>query len=234
MPTKPLNNLDSSWKLLDTASIPGQGTELQLFQRKDEFSISILGGGVLMSTWAHQSEDALAEIPCRKIVNRSQPRVLIGGLGMGFTLAAALKNLGDNAEVVVAELVPGLIEWNRGPLGKYAGDPLHDPRATVRQGDVAKILREQNKAYDAILLDVDNGPHAITRKKNNWLYSSDGLTEAYRALRPNGILAIWSAGPDREFMQRLQKIGFKVKQVRVREHQNKGDLHAIWFAEREF
>lgn len=233
MPLNSSNKTKSSWELVDTAPIPGQGTELQLYQRESEFSISILGGGVLMSTWAHQSEDALAELPCRKIVDRHQPRVLIGGLGMGFTLAAALKSLGENAEVVVAELVPGLVEWNRGSLGKYAGNPLHDPRTQVRVGDVAKVLREKRQAYDAILLDVDNGPHAITRKKNNWLYTTDGLTESYRALRPEGILAIWSAGPDREFMQRLQKIGFKVKQVRVREHQNKGDLHAIWFAERE-
>lgn len=227
------HSTENPWELIDTAPIPGQGTELQLYQRKGEFSISILDGGVLMSTWAHQSEDALAELPCRKIVNRTNPRVLIGGLGMGFTLAAALKTLGDNAEVVVAELVPGLIEWNRGSLGKYADHPLQDSRTQVHVGDVAKILRAQRQAYDAILLDVDNGPHAITRKKNNWLYTTDGLTEAYRALRPEGILAIWSAGPDREFMQRLQKIGFKVKQIRVREHQNKGDLHAIWFAERE-
>ncbi len=233
MQLKPSSDAMNNWELIETAQIPGQGTELQLFQHKGEFSISILGGGVLMSTWAHQSEDALAELPCSKIVDRHQPRVLIGGLGMGFTLAAALKNLGDNAEVVVAELVPGLVEWNRGALGKYAGNPLHDPRTQVRVGDVAKVLREKRQAYDAILLDVDNGPHAITRKKNNWLYTTDGLTESYRALRPEGILAIWSAGPDREFMQRLQKIGFKVKQVRVREHQNKGDLHAIWFAERE-
>ena len=233
MSSNPPEKTKNSWELIDTASIPGQGTELQLYQREEEFSISILGGGVLMSTWAHQSEDALAELPCHKIVDRQKPRVLIGGLGMGFTLAAALKSLGDNAEVVVAELVPGLVEWNRGALGKYAGNPLHDPRTQVRVGDVAKVLREKRQAYDAILLDVDNGPHAIPRKKNNWLYTTDGLTESYRALRPKGILAIWSAGPDREFMQRLQKIGFKVKQVRVREHQNKGDLHAIWFAERE-
>ena len=233
MPTNHPKKTNTPWELIDTATIPGQGTELQLYQREGEYSISILGGGVLMSTWAHQSEDALAELPCRKIVDRQQPRVLIGGLGMGFTLAAALNSLGDNAEVVVAELVPGLVEWNRGALGKYAGNPLHDPRTQVRVGDVAKVLREKRQAYDAILLDVDNGPHAITRKKNNWLYTTDGLTESYRALRPEGILAIWSAGPDREFMQRLQKIGFKVKQVRVREHQNKGDLHAIWLAERE-
>ena len=221
------------WELIDTTPIPGQGTELQLYKREDDLSISILGGGVLMSTWAHQSEDALAELPCRKVVDREQPRVLIGGLGMGFTLAAALRCMGDNAEVVVAELVPGLVEWNRGELGKYAGNPLHDPRTQVRVGDVAKVLREKRQAYDAILLDVDNGPEGLTRKKNDWLYTTDGLTEAYRALRPKGLLAIWSAGPDREFTERVRKIGFKVKQVRVREHQNKGDLHAIWLAERE-
>ncbi len=221
------------WELIDSTPIPGQATELLLYKLNEELSISVRDGGVLMSTWAHLSEDALAEIPCRKIVNRNQPRVLIGGLGMGFTLTATLHCLDNNAEVVVAELVPGLVEWNRGALGEYAGNPLRDPRTQVRVGDVAKVLREQRQAYDAILLDVDNGPHAITRKKNNWLYTSDGLTEAYRALRPAGILAIWSAGPDREFMQRLQKIGFKVKQMRVRAHQNDGNLHAIWLAERE-
>ena len=233
MPPKHSDNGNDSWELVDTAAIPGQGTELQLYRRDGEFSISILGGGVLMSTWAHQSEDALAELACRKIATRDQPRVLIGGLGMGFTLAAALHHLGDTAEVVVAELVPAVVAWNRGPLGSFSGHPLEDRRVKVREGDVAKVLREQRQAYDAILLDVDNGPEGLTRKKNDWLYGSDGLTEAYRALRPSGVLAIWSAGPDRDFMQRLQKIGFKVKQVRVREHQNKGDLHAIWFAERE-
>lgn len=233
MPPNPTAHAMKDWELIDRAPIPGQGTELLLYKREEELSISILGGCVLMSTFAHQSEDALAELSCRKIVDRDQPRVLIGGLGMGFTLAAALRCLGDNAEVVVAELVSGLVEWNRGALGEYAGHPLRDPRTRVRVGDVGKVLREQRQAYDAILLDVDNGPHAITRKKNNWLYTTDGLTESYRALRPAGVLAIWSAGPDREFMQRLQKIGFKVKQVRVREDQNKGALHAIWLAERE-
>ncbi len=228
-----IDNSDDSWELVDTATIPGQGTALQLFRRQGEFSISILGGGVLMSTWAHHSEDALAEQPCRKVAKREQPRVLIGGLGMGFTLAAALRCLQDNAEVVVAELVPGLVEWNRGALGEFAGNPLDDPRTTVRVGDVAKVIREQRQAYDAILLDVDNGPSGLTRKKNDWLYSTDGLTDAYRALRPAGILAVWSARPDREFKQRLKKIGYKVSQVRVREHQDKGDMHAIWFAERE-
>lgn len=220
------------WQLVDTGKIPGKGTELQLYQREGEFSISIAGAGVLMSTWAHQSEDALAELACRKIAGRFRPRVLIGGLGMGFTLAAALRHLGENAEVVVAELVPVVVEWNRGALGEYSGHPLRDQRTTVREGDVAKILRAERQAFDAILLDVDNGPEGLTRKKNDWLYSTDGLSEAYSALRPEGMLAVWSAGPDRDFMQRLKKIGFKVKQSRVREHDNKGDLHAIWLAER--
>jgi spermidine synthase len=223
----------SDWTLLDTAQIPGNGGELQLYQRDSEFSISILGGGVLMNTRAHGSEDALAEISCKKIANRPEARVLIGGLGMGFTLAAALRHLGTNAEVIVAELVPAVVRWNHGPLGEHAGNPLQDPRTMVREGDVAKILRGERKAYDAILLDVDNGPEGFTRKKNDWLYSIDGLTAAYGALRPSGLLAIWSAGPDRSFTQRLRKVGFKVRQSRVHEHEKEGDLHMIWLAERD-
>lgn len=226
------DTIDSS-ELVDKAQIPGDGGELQLFKCDEEYSISIDGTNTLMSTWAHQSEDALAELACKKIVGRTQPRVLIGGLGMGFTLAAALSHLGADAEVVVAELVPGVVAWNRGVLGKYAGHPLQDKRTTVREGDVAKVLRAQRKAYDAILLDVDNGPKGLTRKKNDWLYSSDGLIAAYEALRPKGILAVWSAAPSRNFMERLRKVGFKVKQARVSEQDNKGDLHAIWLAERD-
>jgi len=221
-----------SAELVATAEIPGSGGELQLFKCDEEYSISIKGAGVLMSTWAHQSEDALAELACRKISGRTRPRVLIGGLGMGFTLAAALRNLGVDAEVVVAELVPGVVAWNRGVLGKYAGHPLQDKRTKVLEGDVAKRLRSQRQAYDAIMLDVDNGPNGLTRKKNDWLYSTDGLTEAYNALRPGGILAVWSAATSRNFMERLRKVGFKVKQSRVSEQNNEGDLHAIWIAER--
>ncbi len=220
------------WKLLDTAPIPGTDGELQLHQRNTEFSISIVGGGVLMSTRAHGSEDALAEVTCKKIAARPDPRVLIGGLGMGFTLAAALRHLGDNAQVVVAELVPAVVKWNQGELGEHAGHPLRDARTTVREGDVARVLKSERRAYDAILLDVDNGPEGLTRKKNNWLYSIEGLTASYSALRPEGLLAVWSAGPDRSFTERLKKVGFKVRQNRVREHNNKGDLHTIWLAER--
>jgi len=224
--------LDSHWKLIDTAQIPGDGGELNLLLRGADFSISIVGGGVLMSTRAYGSEDALAKLACKKIVGRSGPRVLIGGLGMGFTLAAALRHLGDDAEVEVAELVPAVVGWNRGELGGHAGHPLQDARARVREGDVARIMKATRQAYDAILLDVDNGPKGLTRKKNDWLYSTDGLTAAYAALRPEGVLAVWSAGPDRDFTARLQKVGFKVKQRQVREHDNKGSLHTIWLAER--
>ena len=220
------------WKLIDTAQIPGNGGELQLYQRAAEFSISIGGRGVLMSTTAHGSEDALAELGCRKIAGRSRPRVLIGGLGMGFTLAAALRHLGADAEVEVAELVPTVVAWNRRYLGEFAGHPLHDARATVREGDVARVLKAARQAYDAILLDVDNGPEGLTRKKNDWLYTTDGLTASYRALRPEGVLAVWSAGPDRDFTARLEKVGFEVKEAREWEHDKKGDLHTIWLAER--
>lgn len=222
----------SSWELLETAPIPGTSGELQLHRRDTEFSISIAGGGVLMNTWAHGSEDALAEVACREIADRPQPRVLIGGLGMGFTLAAALRHLGSNAQVVVAELVPAVVAWNRGALGAHAGHPLRDARTRVREGDVARILKAERRAYDAILLDVDNGPEGFTRKKNDWLYTLDGLTEAYSALRPMGLLAVWSAGPSRDFTERLHKVGFTVKQSRVREQDNQGELHTIWLAER--
>lgn len=232
MPTDYIEPTIDTSELIDTAQIPGGGGELQLFKCDEEYSISIDGSHTLMSTWAHQSEDALAKLACRKIANRTQSRVLIGGLGMGFTLAAALNHLGKDAEVVVAELVPGVLAWNRGVLGKYANHPLKDERTIVREGDVAKLLRAKRQMYDAIMLDVDNGPKGLTRKKNDWLYSTDGLIAAYEALRPEGVLAVWSAAPSRNFMERLRKVGFRVTQSRVPEQDNQGDLHAIWLAER--
>jgi spermidine synthase len=144
-----------------------------------------------------------------------------------------LQYLAEDAEVVVAELIPAVVKWNRGALGEAAGYPLADARATVCEGDVAKILRRERQSYDAILLDVDNGPAGMTRKKNNWLYTIDGLAAAYTALRPRGMLAVWSAGPDRKFTQRLQKTGFKVNQARVHEFGKQGELHTIWLAERD-
>ncbi|MEN8178752.1 MAG: hypothetical protein ABFS39_09040 [Pseudomonadota bacterium] len=220
------------WILLDSAQVPGNGGELRLYQREDAFSIKIVGHGELMNSRVHGSEDALAERTCARLKDCVKPRLLIGGLGMGFTLAAALRKIGKQAQVVVAELVPAVVEWNRGPLGEHAGHPVRDPRVTVREMDVARILRAEQRAYDAILLDVDNGPEGLTRKENDWLYSINGLHEAYVALRPLGVLAVWSAGPDRQFLQRLRKVGFEVEEARVRARGSKGARHIIWFAKR--
>lgn len=220
------------WTLLDSTQVPGNGGELLLYQRGADFSIRIVGRGELMNSRMHGSEDALAEHTCKRLPDCTSPRLLIGGLGMGFTLAAALRQLGDAAQVVVAELVPAVVEWNRGALGEHAGYPLLDARVAVHEGDVARIIMGEKKGYDAILLDVDNGPEGLTRKKNDWLYSMNGLVAAYEALRPQGVLAVWSAGPARDFVQRLRKVGFRVEEARVRAHGNKGTRHVIWFARR--
>jgi len=220
------------WILLDSAAVPGSGGELRLYQRREEFSIRIVGRGELMNSRVHGSEDALAEHTCARLVGCQKPRLLIGGLGMGFTLAAALRHIGDQAQLVVAELVPAVVAWNRGPLGLHTGHPLLDPRVSVREGDVAGMLETGQQAYDAILLDVDNGPEGLTRRENDWLYSINGLSAAYTALRPQGVLAVWSAGPDQNFLQRLRKVGFEVDELRVRGHGSKGVRHIIWFARR--
>jgi len=216
-------------RLVDTAPIPGGG-ELRLFAEGDHYSIKIAGGGDLMSTRMHGSEDALATIACERIPRGRQPRVLIGGLGMGFTLAAALARLGQDARVIVAELVPGVVAWNRGPLGRHAGSPLDDARVEVRECDVAMVIRSERSGLDAILLDVDNGPDGLTRIGNDWLYAMPGLAASMAALRPGGVLAIWSAHPDRRFVARLRQVGFAVDEVPVRAHGSKGARHLIWLA----
>jgi spermidine synthase len=220
------------WILLDSTKVPGNGGELTLHQRGDEFSIRIKGHGELMNSRIHGSEDALAELTCTRLVDCEKPGLLIGGLGMGFTLATALQHVNEQAQVTVVELVPAVVKWNRGPLGEHAGYPLRDPRVSVVEGDVAQILMAEQQAYDAILLDVDNGPEGLTRKENDRLYSINGLNKAYAALRPQGVLAVWSAGPDNSFMQRLRKVGFEVDEVRVRARGKKGSRHIIWFARR--
>ncbi len=221
------------WKLLDSAQVPGGGGELRLYQRGDEFSITIKGCGELMSSRVHGSEDALAELVCSRLSEHIQPQLLIGGLGMGFTLAAALRELGPQAQIMVAELVPAVVAWNREVLGKHAGHPLQDQRVTVHECDVAGILKGSQRLYDAILLDVDNGPEGLTREGNDWLYGIDGLSAAYGALRSRGVLAVWSAGPDRTFSERLRKVGFEAEEVRVRAHgSRKGARHRIWLAGR--
>jgi spermidine synthase len=151
---------------------------------------------------------------------------------MGFTLASALKHLGKNAQVVVAELVPGVIEWNRGPLGAKAGMPIDDPRSEIRCADVANVLQSEPQGFDAIMLDVDNGPEGLTQRSNSGLYSAAGLQNCHRALRAKGILAVWSASADRKFSERVAKAGFKVEEVQVYAHGNKGTRHTIWIAEK--
>jgi spermidine synthase len=218
--------------LLGTALIPDTKTELKLFTHDGEFSIKIPGRGELMNTKVHGSEKALAELACQRMKGSAQPRVLVGGLGMGFTLAAALDAAGPDAEVVVAELVPEVVEWNRDIMGEASGHPLADPRSTVYVGDVADPIRNDEQGFDAILLDVDNGPEAMIRRENSWLYSIPGLESARRALRPSGVLAIWSAGPDNLFKARLKHAGFKVEEHVVRPHRaGKGSRHYIWLAQ---
>jgi len=220
------------WTLLDNAAIPGGGGELRLHRRHDEFMISIGGGGVLMTTRMHGSEEELAKQACRAMGNTIQQKVLIGGLGMGFTLASALSHVGGDAEVTVAELVPQVILWNRDQFGAKSGHPLSDQRVKVFEGDVGKLIRGGKAIYDAIILDVDNGPDGLTRKNNNWLYSHKGLMASFAALRSGGVLAVWSAGEDRSFTERLKKVGFTVKTIQVGAHNNKGQKHTIWLAQR--
>ena len=216
---------------IGTALIPGTNVELQLYQAGELFSIKIPGRGDLMNSRMHGSEKALAELACAKIAGVKKPRVLIGGLGMGFTLAATLQTVGSGAEVVVAELVPEVVEWNRTLIGAPSGHPLADPRSRVYVGDVADLIRQSAGGFDAVLMDVDNGPGALVRMQNNWLYSDDGLRATRAALRPRGVLAVWSASPDRAFSKRLQHAGFDVNEHVVRPHRaGKGPRHTIWIA----
>jgi len=216
------------WKLLHTTTVPGEGCELRLYCRGEEFSIKA-GNSELMNSRVHGSEDALAELACQRLADRPRSRILIGGLGMGFTLAAALRQLGPEAKVVVAELVPAVVAWNRELLSALAGHPLEDQRVTVHVGDVGRLIRSQQGVYDAILLDVDNGPEGLTRKENDSLYSPAGLSTARAALRPGGIFGVWSISPDHRFSKRLRHAGFTVEEIRVRARgHHGGGRHMIW------
>jgi len=196
------------------------GTVLKLVRRADEFII-LANGKSLMSSRMHGSEEALATFACRRARTLAQPTVLIGGLGMGFTLRASLDLLPPDAIVVVAEIVPAVVEWNRGPhgpLAALAGYPLHDPRVRVEIADVAFVLRQNPQQFNAILLDVDNGPAAFTAPQNSALYDADGLAAAHAALKPNGVLAVWSARDDAPFAHRLRQAHFAVTIEHVRAH----------------
>jgi spermidine synthase len=219
------------WILLDTAKVP-DGEELRLLQRGAEFSIR-LSNNELMNSRVHGSEEALAELAIRKIGEQTRPRILIGGLGMGFTLRAALRVIGPEARVVVAELVPAVVAWNRSWLASVSDHSLEDSRVSIREEDVASLIMSERSAYDAILLDVDNGPGALTRKANDRLYDLAGLGAAYAALRSRGVLAAWSAGPDGNFTRRLHKAGFEANEVRVRARGTRGGARQIiWIAVR--
>lgn len=220
------------WTLLDTAPIPGSEGELRLKRRGAEFSI-MLGNIELMNSRLSGSEETLATLSCERIKAYPQPRVLIGGLGMGFTLRAALTVLGAQARIVVAELVPAVVAWARGPMAEVFGASLTDPRVSIEEGDVGRLIRSGRATYDAILLDVDNGPEGLTREGNDGLYRIEGLRAAREALRRDGVLAVWSSGPDRNFTLRLRKAGFQVDEVKVRANgQRGGARHVIWIATR--
>ena len=220
------------WKLLDSAPVPDGGQPLVLWQRAEEYAIR-LGTLVLMSSLEHGSEEALAELTCRRLADRPAARVLVGGLGMGFTLAAVLRSLGPAARIEVAELIPAVVAWNRGPIAHLAGAPLVDARVAVWEGDVVARIRASRAAYDAILLDVDNGPAGLTRAGNDDLYSAAGLRAAAQALLPGGLLAVWSVGPEPTFTKQLQSAGFAVSQHLVRARGTKGRRHVLWLAARD-
>ncbi|ATQ41194.1 spermidine synthase [Caulobacter mirabilis] len=215
------------WEHLDTAAVPG-GDELRLMRRGHEYSI-MAGSIELMNSRLSGSEEALATLTQARLAGRLRPRVLIGGLGMGFTLRAALAAYGPDAELVVAELVPEIVAWARGPLVEVFGTCLDDPRTRVEIGDVADLIRSGGP-WDAILLDVDNGPGGLTRAENDGLYGHAGLAAAKTALTSGGLLAVWSSVRDNGFTRRLGQAGFKVEEVGVRAHRGRGARHVIWIA----
>ena len=214
------------WVHLDTAAVPGGGT-LKLMQRGAEFAI-FAGNVPLMNSRMSSSEIVLAEIACERLKDKRNARLLIGGYGMGFTLRAALAGLPKDAQVVVAELVPQVLDWARGPMAELAAGCLDDKRVVIHTGDVGEAIARGN--FDAVLLDVDNGPDGLSRAGNDRLYAVRGLEMTRKALRPGGMLAVWSAGPSKAFTSNLQRAGFKVEELQARANKGKGVRHVIWVA----
>jgi spermidine synthase len=216
-------------ELIGTAKVPG-GVELRLIRHDGDYVI-MLDANELMNSRLGGSEEALAVMTCERLCKAPEPHLLVGGYGMGFTLRAALAALGRGARVTVAELVPEILDWARGPMAALTAGCLDDPRVDLVAGDVATVIGAAARRYDAILLDVDNGPSGLARAANDGLYSKRGLALAKAALKPGGILAVWSAAPDVAFSRRLKDVGFKVEEVTVRARNNgKGPRHVIWFA----
>jgi spermidine synthase len=215
---------------IDRAKVPGRQEEITLLRRGAEFSIRT-AGKELMNSRLHDSEDMLAELTCSRLEQKPGQRILIGGLGMGFTLAAALAHAEPDARITVSELIPAVVAWNRDYLGHLAGMPLQNPRVCVQEEDVARTIGKETSAWDAILLDVDNGPNGLTSKTNDRLYGTSGLKMSLRALRPKGILAVWSCAADAAFTRRLTRCGFRTETVTVRARKSgKGARHTIWLA----
>jgi len=219
------------WRTLGSAVVP-DGDPLVLQERDGEFVIRVRGY-VLMSSRVHGSEEALAETACARLAGRAAPRVLIGGLGLGFTLRAVLDRLPARAAVTVAELVPEVVDWNRGPLAGLLGRPLDDPRVTVAVAHVgAVIAAAPRESFDAALLDVDNGPASLVHPTNGDLYTARGIAAARAALRPGGVLGVWSTAPDDAFAARLRRGGFEVQIERVRARGRVGSRHVLFIAVR--
>jgi len=221
------------WKLLDKTEIPNGGGEMELLQRDNDFSICLSGSrGELMNSRLYNSEEELSKLGCAHLKSTANAHVLVGGLGMGFTLAAALKVVSPSATVTVAELIPAVVEWNCGALGECAGKPLQDRRVVVHNGDVVDLLNKNKPTFDAVLLDVDNSPDGLTHSANNRLYSLKGLKAIYNSLRAQGMLAVWSAVADGAFVHLLKKAGFKATTQMVRARVNKGSRHTIFLAKK--
>jgi spermidine synthase len=217
-------------ELIGTAQVDG-GEELRLYAHGGDFIIA-LDRNELMSTRMRHSEEALATMTLDRL-DSAEPHLLVGGYGMGFTLRAALGLMGPHGRATVAELVPEIIAWARGPMAAVADGCLDDPRVTLEMGDVGAVIKASDAQFDGILLDVDNGPDGLVRDANNWLYTNQGLAAARRALRPDGILAVWSGAKDKPFTKRLRDARFAVEEVEVRARPNgKGPHHTIWFARR--
>lgn len=220
------------WEEIERVQIPGHDGDITLRKRGLEFSIRTKDTE-LMNSRVHGSEDALADVTCSRLKQKSRTRILIGGLGMGFTLSAALAQSGPDARITVSELVPAVVEWNRKYLGHLAGMPLNDPRVSIKEEDVVETIRKEKSAWDAILLDVDNGPEGLTRKANDRLYGESGLNISFSALCPGGILAVWSSGDDAAFTRRLTQCGFQTETISVQARKSgKGGRHTIWLAKK--
>lgn len=220
------------WEEIDRVKIPEHEGEIILLKRGLEFSIRT-AGTELMNSRVHGSEDALAELTYRRIKQKSNLQILIGGLGMGYTLAATLEQSKPDTRIIVSELIPAVVRWNRKYIGHLAQMPLDDPRVSVKEEDVAKTIRGEKSFWDAILLDVDNGPEGLTRKANDRLYSKSGLKTSFLALCPGGILAVWSSKADEAFTRRLKQCGFTTQTITVRARKSgKGSRHTIWIAVR--